>query len=135
MKNQRTWIAAGILLLGLACVGLASAPAYAGNITSFPSYVSFNGVNTIAHGIVRATRESSNNVEYIGCEVAIHRDGTETAWCFARDPQGDTMGCTVAANKSWMIHVINSINDQTRLNIWAVDGECEEIRAWKGSMY
>lgn len=135
MKNQRTWIAAGILLVGLACVGLASAPAYAGKTTSFPSSVSLNGNQAVAHGIVRATRESSNSVEYIGCEVAIHRDGSESAWCFAKDPEGDSMGCSVAANKSWMIHAINSINDQSRINLWAVDGECEEIRVWKGSMY
>jgi len=103
----------------------------AGLRVSYP--VTVNTTSRTAYGALGTARNSSDNLQRIGCYVfRFSNDGY--AWCDATNSAGTSVACTT--NQPGHLIAIESVKGDSFLYFtWQLDGDCNWFRVGQDSRY
>jgi hypothetical protein len=124
-----------LIQTSIVCAVLAiSAATYAGISNQLPVeiFTDSNGSQG-ARGSLLGTRNSSDNVAFIGCNTNAFDDGTSEVFCQARDANGTFLFC--AAEAPSMIQIAAAINPASYVRFTVSDDHftCSELVVSHGS--
>lgn len=112
------------LALAAALTTIASGSALAGLKATYGTQV--DNANRHAWGALGSARNSADSVQYIGCSVSSYADGTESAWCGARDANYVFGSCTTF--NPTLINQIRSLKGDSYLNLyWDASYACTQV--------
>ena len=95
--------------------------------------VKVSAAGRTAYGALTAVRATSNDVEYIDCEMKVKSSGT-TVSCHAKDRFGNTATCS--DNFENHIQAVKMIGPSSWVQFrWDGIGNCENIMVWNDSAF
>lgn len=106
-------------------------------LTSGVTYAGLSGGQTVAiwtdasgqlnaNGTLRATRDSADATQYIGCSRYAYDTGSNMIVCYARSAAGAYMSCQTS--DAGMLRVAETLNPASYLYIVAnSDGSCDRV--------
>lgn len=112
-----------------ACLGatlLAAGLAKAGSVSTQAVTFSTVGGLEAASGSVRATRNTADTVQYIGCVRYAYDTGSNTALCYAKNAAGTVRQCSTS-NES-MMRSAETANPMSSIYfVVNTDGSCDRV--------
>jgi len=110
-----------MLLVGTAWAGMKAA-----------STVYINTSGMYANGMLGASRNTADSVQYIGCYSWAYATGATYATCYARDASSVYASCTTTAAP--LVQVVHGLNGDSHLWFsWDASGNCSEIDVYNVS--
>ena len=126
MKNARRLGIVGTFVV-LIATGLQAQAGF----RSFPNVTIYDDY---AYGAIGTTRNSADNVQYLGCTVYGTSGGTQQVICKARNTDGKTAACTSSAPA--IIQAALAVNGDSY--VWFgfnADGNCTRLYGYNWSWY
>jgi hypothetical protein len=122
------------VLLSIAAIALSSTVAFAGY--KFTTPVSVNLTSRTANGYMGAARNSTNNVELVGCSARAYADSV-TVMCWATDSKGVSATCVKSNAPPSFLSALSHITSESQLSFfWTGDSPiCSEIRVATSSSF